>query len=216
MMSSFWQDLNHDSANTMSVAYSALVQVRSGRRGAGAGIIWRAEGLIITNAHVIRRSSPKVVLEDGREFQSQVLGMDTENDLAALAIEANDLPAIPMGDSQALRSGEVVTAMGYPWGITGSITTGVVVATGKNLPDMPGGDRDLISVSLHLRPGYSGGPLVNARGEVVGVNVMMAGPDVGLAIPSHVVQNFLKALAEEQSRHIPNSQGYAQAQAMKL
>ncbi len=108
-MSTTLQQLNDDIAALAREAGRSLVQVRSGRRGTGAGIIWSSDGLIITNAHVIRRHSPQIILADGREFPSRILGVDPENDLAALAIEAADLPAVEPGDSQALRSGERVS-----------------------------------------------------------------------------------------------------------
>jgi serine protease Do len=213
-MASVWQQFNDGLAEVAGEAGKSLVQVTNGRRGSGAGIIWDKGGLIITNAHVVRRSSPKVILPDGREFQSRLLGYDKFNDLAALAIDPDsaDLPAVTPGDSRALRPGEVVIALGFPWGITGSATAGNVVATGGGMPDMPGGDpdagasRELVAVSLHLRPGYSGGPLLDSAGRVVGVNVMMAGPEVGLAIPVHVVEAFLKAVEQEQRQQADTPQ----------
>ncbi len=196
-MTSFLRQLNDDSANLIDRVQPALVQVTSGRRGAGAGIIWSSDGLIITNAHVIRRHTPQVIFGDGKSLSARVLGVDRGSDLAALAVEATGLPSLEIGNSRELRSGQVVIALGHPWGITGAITSGIVVSAGKNLLGMPGGDRELIAVGLHLRPGYSGGPLVDDRGRIIGVNVMMAGPEVGLAIPAHVVEEFLKALWEQ-------------------
>jgi serine protease Do len=203
-MTSVWQQFNDGLAGVAEDAGRSLVQVASGRRGAGAGIIWEADGLIVTNAHVVRRHAPQVNLPDGRSFPARLIGYDKFNDLAALSIDpgtevdATGLPAITPGDSRSLRSGEVVTALGYPWGITRAVTVGIVVAMGGGMPDRRGGERELIAVNLHLRPGYSGGPLLDSSGHVVGINVMMAGPEVGLAIPTHVVEAFLKAISEEQ------------------
>ena len=205
-MASYWQQFNDGLAEASTEAGKSLVQVSNGRRGAGAGIIWDAGGLIITNAHVVRRSSPKVILQDGREFPARLLGYDKHNDLAALAIDASDLPAVTPGDSRSLRSGEVVIALGYPWGIIASATAGIVVTSGSGLPDMPGGRRELISLSLSLRPGYSGGPLLDSAGRVVGINVMMAGPEVGLAIPVHVVETFVAELMKEVRQAAPHGQ----------
>lgn len=202
-MSDYWRQINDGMASVVGNVQQSLVQVISGRRGAGAGIVWGSQGLIITNAHVVRRNHPKVVLSDGKEISARVLGADTHNDLAALMVEANGLPALPVGDSKKLRAGDVVIALGHPWGILGSVTTGIVVGAGESLSGMPGGERDLIAVSLHYRPGYSGGPLVDTQGRVVGINVMMAGPDVGLAIPAHVVEAFLAALDQEQRHEVP-------------
>lgn len=206
-MTSSWQQFNDGLASVGEGVGQSLVQVTNGRRGAGAGIIWGSDGLIITNAHVIRRHTPRVILPDGQIFEATLLGYDRFNDLAALSIEAGDVPAVIPGDSRSLRPGEVVIALGHPWGITGSATAGIVVATGNGMPDRAGGDRELISVSLHLRPGYSGGPLIDAQGRVVGVNVMMAGPEVGLAIPAHVVESFLSGLAEAQVQARAEAQG---------
>ena len=206
-MASYWQQFNDGLAEVAAGAGQSLVQVSSGRRGAGAGIIWDAGGLIITNAHVVRRESPRVILPDERELSARLLGYDKFNDLAALAIEASDLPAITPGDSHSLRSGQVVIALGHPWGIIASATAGIVVSSGSGLPDMPGGRRELISLSLSLRPGYSGGPLLDAAGRVIGINVMMAGPEVGLAIPVHVVQEFVTELMKEVGQPAPQAQG---------
>jgi serine protease Do len=176
--------------------------VTSGRHGTGAGIIWDGDGLIITNAHVVRRHLPQVVLPDGKVMPSRVLAVDPDNDLAALRADAHGLPAVNPGPSRELKSGQWVVALGHPWGVTGALTSGVVVGAGSGLPGMPS-DRDLVAVSLHLRPGYSGGPLVDAYGRVVGVNTMMAGPEVGLAVPAHVVEAFLDALAEQTAERRP-------------
>jgi len=193
-MANFLRQLNGDTADMLDRAWPALVRVASGRRGVGSGIIWDSNGLIITNAHVIRRSKPLIVFGDDTSQSAEVVGVDRRNDLAALRVDAQNLPAIEVGDSQGLRSGQIVMAMGHPWGVTGAVTSGIVVGSGHHLEGMPGGDRELIAVSLHLRPGFSGGPLLDDQGRLVGVNVMMAGPEVGLAIPAHVVEAFIKAL----------------------
>jgi serine protease Do len=200
------KEVNDASALLIEKVRPTLVQVTSGRRGAGAGIVWSSDGLIITNAHVIRRSKPQVIFSDGKTLPAEVLGLDRENDLAALRVEAKDLPAVEAGNSRELGSGQMVMALGHPWGIIGAVTSGMVVSSGRNLAGMPGGERELIAVSLHLRPGFSGGPLIDDQGRVVGVNVMMAGPEVGLAIPSHIVEEFLKALAEATEDEAPQPQ----------
>ena len=200
------REINDASALLIEKVMPTLVQVTSGRRGAGAGIVWSSDGLIITNAHVIRRSKPQVIFSDGKTLPAEVLGIDRENDLAALRVEGKDLLAAEVGNSRELISGQMVIALGHPWGITGAVTSGMVVSLGSNLAGMPGGDRELIAISLHLRPGYSGGPLIDDQGRVVGVNVMMAGPEVGLAIPSHVVEEFLKALADAMKDESPQVQ----------
>jgi serine protease Do len=184
--------LNADMARAVEQACRALVQIRNGRAGIGAGTIWHRDGLILTNAHVAGRRGLQVTLPDGRSLPARVLAHDPDRDIAALDIEAGDLPVIELGDSRRLRPGQWLLAVGHPWGVTGAATAGVVAGTGRNLPEMPLSGRDWIAVSLHLRPGHSGGPLVDARGCLVGINTMMAGPDLGLAVPVHEVTAFLK------------------------
>ncbi|NDJ52712.1 MAG: hypothetical protein GYB68_06460, partial [Chloroflexi bacterium] len=100
--------------------------------------------------------------------------------------------AAELGNSLALRPGEWVLAMGHPWGVRGAMTSGIVIGVGGDLPENPMPGREWVAVSLHYRPGHSGGPLINAAGHVIGINTVMTGPDVGLAVPSHVIQRFLR------------------------
>jgi S1-C subfamily serine protease len=186
------QQLNADMGRVVAQARRSLVRISNGREGQGAGTIWSADGMVITNAHVVRRSSPKVTLPDGRALPAKVLAHDDERDLALLSVEASGLSAIQSGDSQNLRPGEWVFALGHPWGVAGSATAGIVIGTGSEMPEMPASGREWIMVSLRLRPGNSGGPLVDARGRLIGVNTMMTGPEVGGAIPVHVVNDFAR------------------------
>ncbi len=169
----------------------SLVQLTNGQMGSGAGTIWHADGLILTNAHVVQRHAPQVVLADGRAFSSRLLATDETLDLAALAIEAHDLPTVELGSSRSLRAGDWVIAVGHPWGVVGVASAGTVIDVGVpvELPRYPG---DLIQVGLQLRPGHSGGPMVDGNGRLVGINTMIAGPQVGLAIPLHTVKQFLR------------------------
>jgi S1-C subfamily serine protease len=190
-MSNLLEQLNDELAGVAEQARRALVNISNGRRGDGAGTIWHPDGLILTNAHVVRLHSPRVTLPDGRTLPARLLAHDSNLDLAALAVDAQGLPAIELGDSQQLQPGQWVLAMGHPWGVAGAATAGVVIGLGPSLEmAMPG--RELIHVGLHLRPGHSGGPLVDIAGRLVGVNTMMAGPDVGLAVPVHVAKTFLR------------------------
>jgi serine protease Do len=184
------QQINQGMSTMADKAARGLVRISNGRRGAGAGTIWHPEGLILTNAHVIQLRSPKVTLPDGETLSARVLAYDKHLDLAALSVKATDLPTIELGDSRELKAGEWVLALGHPWGVTGAATAGVVIGMGPPA-EMPI-QRELIHVGLHLRPGHSGGPLVDVRGRLVGINTMMAGPDVGLAVPVHVVKDFLR------------------------
>jgi len=160
----------------------STVQVRSGGQGSGSGVIWTAQGVVVTNAHVIRGSSPSIELWDGRRLTARVLDHDRRRDLAALQINASDLPVAVHGDSAALRPGELAIAVGNPWGFAGAVSTGVVHRV----------ERPWVISDVRLAPGNSGGPLANAKGEVVGINAMAAG-GLGFAIPSNAVVGFLAA-----------------------
>ena len=115
----------------------SLVQVRSGDRGAGAGTIWHPNGLVVTNAHVVRSRRLRVTLPDGTTRPARLLAHDTSRDLAALMVEATDLPAIELGESRSLQPGQWVLALGHPWGVSGSVTAGVIIGVGSGLPEMP-------------------------------------------------------------------------------
>ena len=138
-------------------------------RGQGSGFIVSADGLILTNAHVVRDAKEVIVkLTDRREFQAKVLGSDPRTDVAVLRIDAKNLPVLPMGRVQDLQVGEWVLAIGSPFGFENSVTAGVVSAKGRSLPDdsfVP-----FIQTDVAVNPGNSGGPLFNARGEVIGIN----------------------------------------------
>lgn len=190
-MGNILEQLNGELSGAVEHARRGLVEIRNGR-GAGAGTIWHSDGLIITNAHVLGRHGLKVVLPDQRSFQARVVAYDTEHDIAALSIEAHGLPTVEIGDSRLVKPGQWVMAIGHPWGVAGAATGGVVIGQGADLPELPTGGREWIAVSLHMRPGHSGGPLVDISGRVVGVNTMIRGPEVGMAIPVHVVKNFMQ------------------------
>lgn len=191
-MSNLWQQLNGDMSTLVANVRRSLVQISNGRGGAGAGTIWHADGLIVTNAHVIAgHNALKITLLDGRTLPARVLAADSQRDLAALAIEANNLPTITPGESQKLQPGQWVLAVGHPWGVLGAATAGIIINTGLP-PEMPANRGDFIQVGLHLRPGHSGGPLVDVQGRLVGINTMITGPEVGLAVPVHAVKHFLR------------------------
>jgi serine protease Do len=185
-------ELNADLSDVVERVHRSLVHVHNGKRGNGAGTIWHPQGLIVTNAHVAGRGPLKVELPNGHMLPAQILARDPNRDLAALRVEANDLPSVQLGDSQRLRPGEWVMAVGHPWGVPGAATAGVVIGVGTEWPELPRNGRDWVVVSLHMRPGHSGGPLVDVRGRLVGINTMINGPDVGVAIPVHVVVEFLR------------------------
>lgn len=190
-MAGLLADLDREMAGLIADARRSLVRVENRRRGAGAGTIWHAGGLILTNAHVAEGGPVEITLADGRAWSARLQAIDRHLDLAALTIEAENLPPIALGVSRSLRAGELVIALGHPWGVEGAATAGVVIGVGPSGGDAPPDGRELIAVSLHLRPGHSGGALIDSAGRLVGLNTMMAGPDVGLAVPVDVVKRFV-------------------------
>src|SRR5579875_2687464 len=169
----------------------STVQVRGEGPGGGSGVIWSADGVIITNAHVARGSRATVELSDGRTLAATITARDKVRDLAALTVDATDLPAATVGDSDALRVGELVLAVGNPLGMVGALTTGIVHAA---TTDGQRG-RAWVQADVTLLPGNSGGPLADARGRVVGINSMIAG-GLALAVPSNAVRRFLAGKTE--------------------
>ena len=202
-MNNLIQQLNDDLAANVERARRVLVEIRNGHGGAGAGIIVRADGLIITNAHVIGRRGLKAMLPDGRTLPARLVAFDRDHDLAALAIDADHLPAIELGDSKNLQPGQWVMSVGHPWGVAGAVTAGVVIGSGAELPEFNTGGREFVVASLHMRPGHSGGPMIDSDGKLIGVNTMINGPDVGMAVPVHMVKAFLKELGDVQAARRP-------------
>jgi len=167
----------------------STVLIEASDRGSGSGVIWGGDGLIVTNAHVARRSQARVELWDGRELTAAITSRDPQLDLAALRISANDLPQASSADSSKLRPGELAIAIGNPLGFVGALTTGVIHAVG---PLGGIGSRTWVQANVRLAPGNSGGPLADARGRVIGINTMVVGR-LALAIPSNAVHQFLFA-----------------------
>jgi serine protease Do len=184
--------LADDLAVTAERVRRSTVHVRNGQQGGGAGVIWRPEGLIITNAHVARGTTAEVELFDGRTFEAQVTSRDPQRDLASLTIGAEGLPAAPIADSDTLRVGQVAVAVGNPLGLSGALTLGIIHAIA---PAEGRGRQTWVQADIRLAPGNSGGPLVDASGAVIGINSMIAG-GLGLAVPSNAVINFLMVQGE--------------------
>jgi serine protease Do len=191
-MSNILQELNAEMAGVVRQTRDSLVRITNGHIGAGAGTVWSSEGLIITNAHVVQRASPTVVLADGRSLPARVLAHDPQRDLALLSVKASGLRPMALGEAHQLRPGELVFAVGHPWGVARAATAGVVIGLGGDMPEMSATRREWLMVSLVLRPGNSGGPLVDVAGRLLGVNTIMTGPAVGGAVPVHVVKAFLR------------------------
>jgi serine protease Do len=179
--------LAHEVAAVAERLRQSTVAVRGRGPGGGSGVIWRAEGLIVTNAHVARGSEAFVELWDKRTFPAKVVARNARRDLAALTIEAGDLPSAPIADSDALRVGQLVLAVGNPLGLVGALTAGIVHAIG---PTENSRGQRWVQADVRLAPGNSGGPLADVQGRVVGINSMIAG-GLALAVPSNAVERFL-------------------------
>lgn len=168
----------------------SLVVVRGHRFGAGAGIVWDAAGLILTNNHVVGRHNPVVVLQDNREYESRLLARDPDVDLALLSIDATGL--IPLAPASVPpRVGEMVFAFGHPWGQRNTVTRGIVSAL-VHAQNRRGDTLPVLRSDVPLAPGNSGGPLVNAKGEVIGINAMIVGGDQSVSIAASVAIDFVK------------------------
>ena len=173
-------------------------------RGMGTGFVINADGYVVTNNHVVDGASEiRVKFSDGRELVGKVVGRDEKTDLALVKVEATGLPVIPMGDSSKLEVGEPVMAIGNPFGLEQTVTTGIVSATGRTIGAGP--YDDFIQTDASINPGNSGGPLVNTRGEVVGVNTMIASGTggsvgIGFAIPTNLVEAGRQPAGPERSR----------------
>ncbi len=154
--------------------------------GGGAGILW-APDLVVTNAHVARASCVRVGLADDRQVEAYLVSVDRRADLALLRMPRAGVAPAALADSDALRVGALVVALGHPLGLRRTLTAGVVHA----FASLPGGRR-WIHADLRLAPGNSGGPLADTAGEVVGINTMIAG-DLALAIPINDVRRFVAA-----------------------
>ena len=165
-----------------------LAIVQNGRRGAGAGVLV-GEGLVLTSNHVVARGrSFQVTLDDGASYEARVLSRDPETDLALLSMPANGHPSAVLSEREP-RPGELVFAFGHPWGQRAVLTGGVLSAV--TVARTPRGDIPVLRTDARLAPGNSGGPLLNAAGEVIGLNAMIFGGDQGIAIAASVIRKFL-------------------------
>ena len=170
--------------------------------GVGSGVIFDAkDGLIITNAHVVHNESLMVVtLKDGRHCRANVVAKDDGFDIAIIHINAEKLHALPFGDSDDLRVGDFVAAIGSPFGLTQTVTSGVISALNRSQPQIEG-FQSFIQTDAPINPGNSGGALVNMRGELVGINTAIYTPvdasiGIGFSIPSNMVHSVLEQLLE--------------------
>jgi len=168
------------------------------RRASGSGFIIRQDGYLVTNAHVVEEAERiQIQLYDGRRFAGRVIGFDNRVDLALVKIDATALPVALLGDSNRLRVGEFVLALGHPFGLEQTVSFGIVSRKGAPL-DVAAPGFDFIQTDAAVNPGNSGGPLVNMAGEIVGVNSMAArNGTIGFAIPINLVKGLLPQLAEK-------------------
>ena len=167
----------------------------------GSGFVWSSDGIIVTNNHVVEGASRITVnTNDGRKLPAKLLGVDPDSDLAVLRVDEKNLPAAPIGTSGDLMIGETVVAVGNPFGLSGTVTTGVVSALGRSVPSQEQGRTftDFIQTDASINPGNSGGPLLNIEGKVIGINVAIYqnAQGIGFAIPvdraRKVIQDLLR------------------------
>ena len=179
-----------EAAAAIAQRITPSVAVVRQRGGNGAGVVWRSDGVIVTNRHVVREDRVEVVLADGRRFTGIVAARHPDRDLAVVKVAATGLPAIEVGDSATVRPGQLVLAIGHPIGFRSAVTAGIVVAAGQAATAEGPRTGDWIQADVTLLPGNSGGPLVDARGRVVGINTMVSGA-LSLAVPSLAVERFV-------------------------
>ena len=172
------------------------------RQGLGSGFIISADGDVVTNNHVVQDADTVTVkLSDGRSYEADVVGTDPATDLALLKITADTpLPAVELGDSSVIRAGDEVVAVGNPFGLGGTVTSGIVSATSRDIRSGP--YDDFIQTDAAINRGNSGGPLFNNAGEVIGVNTAIFSPDggsvgIGFAVPSDIVNKVVADLKDD-------------------
>ncbi len=170
------------------------------QKSLGSGVIIDRTGYILTNYHVVQRAQDITVrMTDGREFKAKVIGRDSKSDLSLIKIssETDDLPVLPLGDSDKMRVGDWVLAIGNPFGLAHTVTQGIISATGRVIGTGP--YDNFLQTDAPVNPGNSGGPLVNLKGEVVGITtaIVATGQGIGFAIPSNMAKNVVSQLREK-------------------
>jgi len=167
----------------------------------GSGFVWSSDGIVVTNNHVVEGASRVTVnFNDGTQLRAKLIGVDPDSDVAVLRVDAKKLPAAPIGTSADLMIGESVIAVGNPFGLSGSVTTGVISALGRSVPSKEAGRTftDFIQTDASINPGNSGGPLLNIEGKVVGINtaIYANAQGIGFAIPvdraRKIIQDILR------------------------
>jgi serine protease Do len=172
------------------------------QRGLGSGVIVTKDGYILTNNHVVDGADDvKVTLQDGREFKAKTIGRDPKSDVAVIKIESKDLPVVPMADSSKVQVGDVVLAVGNPFGVGQTVTTGIVSATGRGNLGIEDYE-DFIQTDAAINPGNSGGALVDAEGRLIGINTAIysrtgGNQGIGFAIPSDLARGVMDSLISD-------------------
>ncbi|MBI2265833.1 MAG: trypsin-like peptidase domain-containing protein [Armatimonadetes bacterium] len=167
------------------------------QKGQGSGVIITKDGIVLTNQHVIEGAHQiSVTLPDKRVLKGQIIGADKLSDLAIVRVQASNLPAAPLGNSDELKVGEWVIAIGNPYGYDHTVTVGVVSATGRRIVEEDRDYRNLIQTDAAINPGNSGGPLVNLQGQVVGINtaIIPFAQGIGFTIPVNIARNIINQL----------------------
>jgi S1-C subfamily serine protease len=179
----------------------AVVNLRVGENrsgGSGSGVLFTPDGFLLTNAHVVQRfTSTRIRMSDGQEIEGRVVGSDPWTDLAIVQAQGNKLPHANLGDSTKLRVGQLVVAIGSPFGFESTVTAGVVSALGRSLRTITGHlVDDVIQTDAALNPGNSGGPLVDSKGSVIGINTAVIAPAQGIcfAIPINMAKLIVPLL----------------------
>jgi len=168
----------------------------------GSGVIVTQDGYIVTNNHVIEKATEiKVVLSDKKEFKGKVIGVDPKTDIAVIKIDSKELPTIPWGDSDKLQVGEYVLAVGNPFGLTNTVTMGIISAVGRANVGVAEYE-DFIQTDAAINPGNSGGALVNIKGELIGINTAIFSRSggyqgIGFAVPANMVKTVMESLVKE-------------------
>src|SRR5881628_2777434 len=171
--------------------------------GLGSGVIFTADGHVLTNHHVVDGAEEIMVeLTDGRSFKAKVVGTDAPSDLAMLKIEGRNFPVLPLGDSDKVRVGDVVLAVGNPMGVGQTVTMGIISAKGRATGAGDGSFEDFIQTDAPINRGNSGGALINTRGELIGINSQILSPSggnigIGFAIPANMARNVMTQLIDK-------------------
>jgi len=172
----------------------------------GSGVVIRADGYILTNQHVVLRGTHvKVTFADNRNFDARLVGADADSDLAVLKIDSEPVPFIKMGDSDDIMIGETVIAIGNPFGLSHTVTTGVVSAVGRSLKTADQTYYDFIQTDASINPGNSGGPLLNIDGDLIGINtaIYQRAQGIGFAIPINRARRIVNDLISYGEVHVP-------------